>query len=101
MKKALIQNGNVVQVSTASFPVHSSLEWVDVADDVTTEWTWSGAAAVAPVPVDNAPGQKAQALSDAKEKAIEAILQQEGTRGPGALKAAKDYVALKNQSAPK
>jgi len=34
MKKALIHNEKVIELATEEFPVHESLEWVDVANTV-------------------------------------------------------------------
>lgn len=40
MKKALIQNGVVVDITESTFPVHESFIWVDVNDDVGVEYIY-------------------------------------------------------------
>ena len=49
MKKALIQGTRICEIveDGAEFEVHSSLEWVDVADNTTTADTWVDDAVVA------------------------------------------------------
>ena len=37
MKKALIFQGQLVEVALAAFPVSPEMVWVDVGDDVTSE----------------------------------------------------------------
>jgi len=37
MKKALVFEGQIVQIESVSFPVAPALIWVDVADDVSME----------------------------------------------------------------
>jgi hypothetical protein len=47
MKKALVFEGQIVQIEAVSFPVAPELIWVDVADDVSMEThVFDGAAAV-------------------------------------------------------
>jgi hypothetical protein len=53
MKLALIQGTRICEIADASFPVHADLQWVDVADDTTTQDTYQNGAVVkyaAPVP---------------------------------------------------
>ena len=52
MKKALVQGTRICEFGTP-FPVHEDLEWVDVADDTTTQDTYVDGEVVkyvAPVP---------------------------------------------------
>lgn len=54
MKYALIEPSNrIAQVADQSFPVAEPLQWVECADEVTTEWTYDGDfhAPVPPAPV--------------------------------------------------
>ena len=44
--KALIQATRIIELSVAEFPVHSDLQWVDVADDTTTQDTYVNDAVV-------------------------------------------------------
>jgi hypothetical protein len=47
MKKALIFEGQIIQIEAMSFPVAPALIWIDVADDVSMEThVFDGAAAV-------------------------------------------------------
>lgn len=58
MKKALIQGSRICQVTDAEFPVHPSLQWVDVPDDTTERDTYVNGAVVkepqkpAPTPIE-------------------------------------------------
>ncbi len=47
--KALIVDGRVAQVAAESFPVSSSLAWVDCAADVSPGWSYEGGTFTAPV----------------------------------------------------
>ena len=38
--KALVHNGEVLQIELNEFPVHPSLEWVDVQEDVQIGWIY-------------------------------------------------------------
>lgn len=40
--KALIFDGNVVDVNETEFDVHSSMSWVDCDDNVAVGWTYDG-----------------------------------------------------------
>ena len=40
--KALILDGNVVDVNETEFEVHSSMSWVDCDDKVAVGWTYDG-----------------------------------------------------------
>ena len=40
--KALILDGNVVDVNETEFDVHSSMSWVDCDDNVAVGWTYDG-----------------------------------------------------------
>ena len=52
MKKALIFQGRLVEVAAEEFPVSPEMNWVDVADDVTTEThEWDGLVMAAIPPV--------------------------------------------------
>mgnify|MGYP001431721090 CR=1 FL=1 len=42
MMKALILDGNVVDVNETEFEVHSSMSWVDCDDKVAVGWTYDG-----------------------------------------------------------
>lgn len=42
MKKALIHNNKIVQVSEIAFEVHTDFKWVDCHDNCTTEWIYDG-----------------------------------------------------------
>jgi len=42
MMKALVQGTRICEVRADTFPVHPSLQWVDVADDTTELDTWDG-----------------------------------------------------------
>lgn len=56
MKKALISGSKICQVADAIFPVHPSLQWVDVPDDTTERDTFENGAVVKHVPpVEPAP----------------------------------------------
>jgi len=47
MKKALIFEGQIIQIEAMSFPVAPALIWIDVADDVSMEThVFDGASAV-------------------------------------------------------
>ena len=47
--KALIEpNGRVAQFHETGFPVHESLQWVDVPDGVTHEWRYENGQFIAP-----------------------------------------------------
>lgn len=48
MPKALILNGNVVDIVEQEFDVHSDFTWVDCDSTVTTKHTYDGSAFVAP-----------------------------------------------------
>ena len=39
--KALIQNGAVVQLAPAVFPVHASLQWIDAVEGVEIGWSYT------------------------------------------------------------
>ena len=45
-KKALIQGTRICQIEDTTFEVHSDLKWVDVADNTTTQDTYSDGAVV-------------------------------------------------------
>lgn len=47
---ALILNGQVVQVSDTTFPVHPDLQWVECPDEVRAGWSYDGAKFDAPAP---------------------------------------------------
>ena len=49
MKKALIHNEKVIELATAEFPVHESLEWVDVAETVEVGDDYKNGKATKPV----------------------------------------------------
>lgn len=51
--KALVLDGKVYQVCEDEFPVAEPLQWVDCADEVTTDWTYNGSF-VAPQAPSNA-----------------------------------------------
>lgn len=56
MKKALIKDTRIYQVTDTEFPVHPSLQWVDVPDDTTERDTYENGAVVKYVPpVEPAP----------------------------------------------
>ena len=93
MKKALIQNGNIVQISAAIFPVHSSLAWVDVADHVEAGYGWDGTKPVPPILVDNS---AELALDIVRATAVEKLLEIEGRKGAGDA-AVKDYITKRDQ----
>ncbi len=46
MKRALIQGTRICEVADVSFPVAPDLQWVDVADDTTTQDTYENGAVV-------------------------------------------------------
>ncbi len=41
MKKGLIFNNTLMDVVEVAFEVHSSMKWIDVPDDCTSEWTYA------------------------------------------------------------
>lgn len=47
---ALILNGQVVQVSNTTFPVHPELQWVTCPEGVAAGWSYDGSKFVAPAP---------------------------------------------------
>lgn len=47
---ALILNGQVVQVSDTTFPVHPDLQWVKCPESVQAGWTYDGSKFDAPAP---------------------------------------------------
>jgi len=46
MKRALIQGTRICEFAATDFPVAPGLEWVDVADDTTTQDTYENGAVV-------------------------------------------------------
>ena len=50
MKKALIKDTRICEVTAAEFPVHPSLQWVDVPDDTTDRDTYVNGTVVKYVP---------------------------------------------------
>lgn len=50
MKKALIFQGQIVEIAAAEFPVSPEMQWLDVADDVTMATHRYSGGAVVPIP---------------------------------------------------
>ena len=48
--KALIKNGQIVQVSETEFEVHPDYQWVDCPEDCSTHWVYVDGIFLAPVP---------------------------------------------------
>jgi penicillin V acylase-like amidase (Ntn superfamily) len=72
MKKALVNpHGNIMQIATAEFPVHSGFVWVDVPDDTTTRDTFVNGAVVKE-PAPDAPAD--QSNSDMLYPQLRAVL---------------------------
>jgi len=52
MKKGLIFNNTLMDVAEVAFEVHSSMEWIDVPDECTSEWTYANGAVSYVEPAD-------------------------------------------------
>lgn len=61
--KALIHNGEVVQLEATAFPVAPPLEWVPAVAGAQIGWTWDGTTMAAPVRI----------LADVRKEKIEQI----------------------------
>eukprot|EP00919_Chromeraceae_sp_WS-2016_P061239 GHVR01145255.1.p2 GENE.GHVR01145255.1~~GHVR01145255.1.p2 ORF type:complete len:102 (-),score=14.47 GHVR01145255.1:125-430(-) len=82
--KALVQGTRICELAVAEFSVHEALEWVDVADDTTTQDTYVDGAVIKYAPPVLTAAEQAQAEINRLEnletprRLAEAVLTVEG-----------------------
>lgn len=77
MKKALIFQGNLIQIEDVNFPVSSEMKWIDVANDVTTVTHIYNGVTVVTRPTETVE-QKRKALKPLSPAQVRLVLDQFG-----------------------
>ena len=73
MKKALISGTRICQVTDETFPVHPSLQWVDVPDDTTERDTYVNGQVVKYVPPVIPPQPDPSDYDNVQDKHLKAL----------------------------